>query len=120
MKILRNAARILLGITFVFSGFVKGVDPLGTTYKIIDYFTAFGTGWANSLAFSLSVLQALAEFGVGVALIVNYRMKISSWLALIFMAFFTPLTLKTRLQIAVALAMPLYLPTGKHFTRILS
>jgi uncharacterized membrane protein YphA (DoxX/SURF4 family) len=93
MKILRNAARILLGITFVFSGFVKGVDPLGTTYKIIDYFTAFGTGWANSLAFSLSVLQALAEFGVGVALIVNYRMKISSWLALIFMAFFTPLTL---------------------------
>ncbi|HKK80753.1 MAG TPA: MauE/DoxX family redox-associated membrane protein, partial [Prolixibacteraceae bacterium] len=93
MKILRNTARILLGITFVFSGFVKGVDPLGTTYKIVDYFTAFGTGWANSLAFSFSVLQSIAEFGIGAALLFNYRMKISSWLALIFMALFTPLTL---------------------------
>ncbi len=69
MKFLRDAARIIIGITFIFSGFVKGVDPLGTTYKIVDYFTAFGTGWANSLAFSLSVLQSIAEFGIVAALL---------------------------------------------------
>jgi uncharacterized membrane protein YphA (DoxX/SURF4 family) len=77
---------------FIFSGFVKGVDPLGSTYKFVDYFNAFGTSWANQLAFVLAIVLALAEFGVGVALVLNYRMKIFSWLATIFMAVFLPLT----------------------------
>jgi uncharacterized membrane protein YphA (DoxX/SURF4 family) len=93
MKLLREIARILLGATFIFSGFVKGVDPLGYTYKITDYFSAFGTDWANLFAFTLSILISLAEFGMGTALLLNFRIKIFSWLALLFMAFFLPLTL---------------------------
>ncbi|MDA3880457.1 MAG: DoxX family protein [Prolixibacteraceae bacterium] len=93
MKFVREAARILLGLTFVFSGFVKGVDPLGSTYKFVDYFTALGTSWANSLALILAILLSITEFGIGAALLFNYRMKIFSWLALIFMGFFLPLTL---------------------------
>ena len=41
-KIGVNACRFLLGVTFIFSGFVKAVDPLGSFYKIQDYVTAFG------------------------------------------------------------------------------
>ena len=93
MKIVREIIRILLGATFIFSGFVKAVDPLGTTYKLIDYFTAFGTGWANNLSFALSIIQALVEFGIGIALLINYRVEIFSWFSLLFMVFFLPLTL---------------------------
>ncbi|MDA3927562.1 MAG: DoxX family protein [Prolixibacteraceae bacterium] len=93
MKLLREIARILIGLTFVFSGFVKGVDPLGSTYKFTDYFSVFGTNWANDLAFGLAILMSLVEFGIGIALLFNYRMKIFSWLVLLFMAFFLPFTL---------------------------
>jgi uncharacterized membrane protein YphA (DoxX/SURF4 family) len=98
MKILREVTRILLGLTFVFSGFVKGIDPLGSTYKFIDYFTAFGTHWANNLAFALAIILALAEFAIGVALLLNYRVKLFSWFALLFMAFFQVLTLYIALE----------------------
>ncbi|HNW50196.1 MAG TPA: DoxX family protein [Prolixibacteraceae bacterium] len=93
LRIILDIIRILLGITFIFSGFVKGVDPLGSTYKFTDYFTAFGTDWASQFSFILSVLQSLFEFGIGAALLINYRVAIFSWFSLLFMAFFLPLTL---------------------------
>ena len=37
-----NLCRALLAITFIFSGFVKSIDPLGTQYKIGDYLEALG------------------------------------------------------------------------------
>lgn len=85
--------RLIIGATFIFSGFVKAVDPLGSTYKFIDYFNAFGIGWASGLAFGLSVVQCVAEFAIGVAVLFNLSIRLSSGLALAFMVFFTPLTL---------------------------
>jgi hypothetical protein len=93
MKIIREIIRVLLGATFVFSGFVKGIDPLGSAYKFTDYFSAFGTDWATKFSLALSILLALAEFGIGVALLLNYRVKIFSWFCLLFMGFFLPFTL---------------------------
>ena len=55
MMFIRNFSRILVGLVFIFSGFVKGIDPLGTTYRIEDYFIAYGTEWAIPLALFLSV-----------------------------------------------------------------
>src|SRR6056297_2733599 len=89
MKLLRLISRILVGIVFVFSGFVKAIDPLGSTYKFSDYFTAFGLGFIEPLA----ILLSSAELIIGIGLLLSYRMKIMSWILLFFMSFFTVLTL---------------------------
>ncbi|HEX7585993.1 MAG TPA: BT_3928 family protein [Prolixibacteraceae bacterium] len=89
----RHIARILLGLTFVFSGFVKGIDPWGSAYKFTDYFNAFHMPWLANLAFALGILLAAAEFAMGVALIFNFFIRITSWFTLTFMVFFTGLTL---------------------------
>lgn len=93
MKVIKNLARILLGITFIFSGFVKGIDPWGSTYKFTDYFNAMGMEWMIWAAFPLGILLAFAEFAIGIGLLFNLFIRFSSWLAFIFMAFFLPLTL---------------------------
>ena len=93
MKIIANISRILVGLVFIFSGFVKGVDPLGTAYRIEDYFIAFGTDWANPLSLFLSIFLCTVEFTLGIALLLNLRLKYMSWPLLLMMAFFTVLTL---------------------------
>ncbi len=93
MKTIAHISRILVGATFIFSGFVKGIDPWGSTYKFTDYFNAMGLAWLVWAAFPLGVLLAFAEFAIGVALLWNIFMRMASWLALLFMAFFLPLTL---------------------------
>lgn len=89
----KQLARVLLGLTFVFSGFVKGIDPLGSTYKFTDYFIAFHMPWAIGLAFTLGILLSATEFFMGVALVFNFYTRIISWMTLFFMVFFTGLTL---------------------------
>ena len=90
-----NIACLLLAVVFIFSGFVKAVDPLGTFYKINDYAVAFGWGgvFPKSLLLLLSIVLCSLEFVIGVMLLFRVRERISSLLALLFMAFMTPLTL---------------------------
>ena len=92
MKIIRNAARYLIAPVFIFSGFVKAIDPLGFTYKITDYFEAFGLPWLSSLSLVFAVLLSSAELLIGLSLFFKIRMKTSAWALLIFMGFFTVLT----------------------------
>jgi len=93
MKVLVNLIRILVALVFIFSGFVKGVDPLGTAYRIEDYFNAFGTDWANPLSLYLSIFLSTLEFTIGVALLLNFRLKVIAWPLMLMMVFFTVLTL---------------------------
>lgn len=86
-------SRVLAGLVFIFSGFVKAVDPLGSTYKFIDYFHAFNMPWLEPTAFTLSILLSGLEFLIGVCLLLFIQNKWANWGALLFMAFFTPLTL---------------------------
>ena len=92
-KIIVEISRVILGLVFVFSGFVKAVDPWGSAYKIIDYFEAFGFPELNLFATPLAFLQIAVEFGVGVGLLVGVYRRINSILALAIMLFMTPLTL---------------------------
>lgn len=89
---LKHISRILLGLTFIFSGFVKGIDPWGSAYKFTDYFNAFHMPWITTLAFALGILLAAAEFFLGVAFVFNFFIRITSWAMLAFMLFFTGLT----------------------------
>ena len=93
MKLIKNLCRILVGLLFIYSGFVKGVDPLGSNYKFIDYFNAFHMGWMDGSAIFFSFLLSLAEFLIGICLFLNIKTKWAAWGALLFMGFFTPLTL---------------------------
>jgi uncharacterized membrane protein YphA (DoxX/SURF4 family) len=93
MRIIKHIARLLVGATFIFSGFVKGIDPWGSAYKFTDYFNAMGLQWLVWAAFILGVLLAFAEFAIGVCLFFNILIRLCSWLALLFMIFFTGLTL---------------------------
>lgn len=93
MKFIRNLCRILVGLLFIYSGFVKGVDPLGSNYKFIDYFNAFHMGWLDGMALFFSFVLSLAEFMIGLCLFLNVKTKWAAWGALLFMAVFTPLTL---------------------------
>jgi uncharacterized membrane protein YphA (DoxX/SURF4 family) len=93
MSIVCNLCRIIVGIVFIYSGFVKGVDPLGSTYKFIEYFNAAGLGSMDVIALIGAFVLSLAEFIIGVALLLNLCTRTGSLWALIFMLVFTPLTL---------------------------
>lgn len=93
LSVVAIISRILAGLVFIFSGFVKAVDPLGSTYKFIDYFHAFNMPWLEPTAFPLSILLSGLEFLIGICLFLFIQNKCANWGALLFMAFFTPLTL---------------------------
>ncbi len=93
MKWIANFSRIFAGLVFIFSGFVKGVDPLGFAYKLEDYFVAFNWEFFIPLALFFSILLCTIEFSVGAMVLFNLRIKLVSWILLFMMLFFTFLTL---------------------------
>ncbi len=90
-----NICRLLLALTFIFSGFVKAVDPLGTQYKIQDYLVAIGLGrmMPDFTTLATSVLLAATEFFLGICLLFAIRRRMVSKLVLAIMGVMTPLTL---------------------------
>lgn len=93
MKYIRLLSRIILGMVFIFSGFVKAVDPLGSAYKFADYFIAFRLGFLEFLTLPIGVLLSAFELVLGITLILGYRKRIIFWITMWFMVFFTVLTL---------------------------
>lgn len=90
-----SIARTLLGLVFIFSGFVKAVDPLGTVYKIEDYLKAFGGFFTDllPLATAAAIGMIALEFVLGICMTLNVRTRLTSWIALLFYCVMTPLTL---------------------------
>ncbi len=92
IKVLTECCRLLVGAVFVFSGFVKAVDPVGFALKIGDYFIAFGLERFQSLSLILGFNLIAIEFMLGVCVLLGVYRRYSSFLALAMMAFMTPLT----------------------------
>lgn len=92
-KIVINILRILTGLVFIFSSVVKGVDPLGTAYKIEDYLIAYHISGLTPAALLFSVLLCTLEFTVGIMLLLKLRMRFTAWVLAGIMAFFTLVTL---------------------------
>src|SRR5215203_5419067 len=109
MKIAINVIRIFVAVLFIFSGLVKANDPLGTAYKMEEYFEVWNADLVSSSFFLkdalmnlfhflnghtlfLSVTMNAFEIIAGAALLLGWRMKLFSWLLLLLMIFFTILT----------------------------
>ena len=97
-KYIDNFLRFFVGILFIFSGLIKVNDPIGTAIKLKEYFEVFANDFAPFFeifvphTLFLSVVFVVLEVVLGVALLINYRMKLTSWLFLLLIAFFTFLT----------------------------
>ncbi len=93
-KALFRVCRLFLGALFIFSGITKCIDPTGGAIKVEDYFVAWGFDNAPWwLCMALSSIQNVIEFTTGFMLFCGAFIEISSLIALLFMIFFTPLTL---------------------------
>lgn len=92
MKILAQISRILVGILFIISGFIKANDPLGFSYKLQEYFEVFNMAWLGSAALALAIVICAAEIGLGIALLLGAKIKFTSWALLLMILFFTWLT----------------------------
>ena len=92
--IVTTVCRFVLAVVFIFSGFVKAIDPLGTQYKIQDYLDAFG--WTDVfpgfVPFLASALLGILEFCLGVYLFFGIRRIIAPRAVVAVMAVMTPLT----------------------------
>ncbi|MCR4957005.1 MAG: DoxX family protein [Prevotella sp.] len=95
LRIVGALCRLALTVTFIFSGFVKAVDPLGTQYKIEDYLAAMGLGEVlpGMVTLAMSVALAATEFCLGIFLLFAIRRRLTTRLVLAMMLVMTPLTL---------------------------
>lgn len=89
-----TVCRFVLAVVFIFSGFVKAIDPLGTQYKIQDYLNAFG--WADLfwdfIPLGCSALLGILEFCLGIYLFFGIRRIITPRAIALLMLVMTPLT----------------------------
>lgn len=100
MKAIVTVSRVLTGLLFIFSGLVKAIDPLGLAYKMEEFFEAWAmSGFMKSLMETLghyslffSIVMITLEVAVGVALLIGWKRKLTTWILFLLMAFFTFLT----------------------------
>ena len=92
-----NVCRIVLGLTFIFSGYVKASDPLGTQYKIHDYLAALDLAAyvPDWLTLCSSIALSAIEFSLGIFMLFAIRRRATSAVMLLFMVVMTAITVWT-------------------------
>ncbi|CAM1343938.1 DoxX family protein [Tenacibaculum amylolyticum] len=81
LKILTHISRVFVGLLFIYSGFVKLVDPLGTMFKLEEYFSeaVLGLEFLTPYALVFAILLVVAETVLGIMLLVGYKPKFTVW-----------------------------------------
>jgi len=94
MKFITQISRVLVGALFIFSGLIKLNDPLGFSYKLDEYFApdVLNLTFLQPLALEMAVIIVILEVLLGVALLIGSWKKLTSWLLLLMIVFFTFLT----------------------------
>jgi len=94
MKIITQIIRFLVAFTFIFSGFVKLVDPIGTKIKMLEYFGSdvLNLTFLNPMALEISIFLIIVEFGLGVFLLFGIFSKFTSRSLLLLISVFLFLT----------------------------
>ena len=92
-KIITEIARIILGVTFLFSAMTKAIDPVGGVLIMEDYFGAFGMKALNPIALFASINLSALEFLLGLCILTAVYRKLTTFCMLVFMVFMTVLTL---------------------------
>ena len=87
-------ARTVVGLTFILSGFVKAIDPLGTQYKIQDYLAAIPPSLSlpDMLTLLMSVSLSMVEFTLGAFMLTAISRRVTARLTLLFMLVMTAVT----------------------------
>jgi uncharacterized membrane protein YphA (DoxX/SURF4 family) len=92
MKIIAQISRVLVGILFIISGFIKANDTIGFSYKLEEYFEIFHMPFFAHYAVTIAMFICIFEIMVGVALLLGAYSKLNAWLLLLMIVFFTLLT----------------------------
>lgn len=95
--VLVNISRLVLAVTFIFSGFVKAIDPLGFQYKIQDYLGAITDAYSSGFIHDWGTLMAAValsafEFILGINLLFAISRRLTTKIVWLFMLVMTGLT----------------------------
>lgn len=91
-------SRYVVGGLFIFSGLIKLNDPVGTEIKLEEYFEVFAVDFGSlfrvfiPFALEIGLILIVLEVVLGVAVLINYRMKLTTSVLLVLIIFFTFLT----------------------------
>lgn len=94
MRILVGISRVIVGILFIISGLIKLNDPVGFSFKLKDYFApeVLNLEFLAPYALLIAIFVVIFEVLLGVALLLGYLKKLTAWLLLLMIVFFTFLT----------------------------
>ena len=84
--------RIIVGATFIISGWAKSVDPWGFVYKIEEYLNVWSLSLSRELTLTASVSLSVIEFATGIIIFVGAMRRGAVWIAMAFMGVMLPLT----------------------------
>ena len=97
-KLIDLFCRLAVGGLFIFSGLIKLNDPVGTEIKMEEYFVVFAEDFGSFFLFfkpfamEIGMILIVLEVVLGVAVLINYRMEITTKVLLVLIVFFTFLT----------------------------
>lgn len=94
MKYIVTLSRIIVGILFIISGFIKLNDPVGFSFKLEEYFSpgVLDLDFLMPYALGISIFVVILEVLLGIMLLIGFRARITVWSLLLMIIFFTFLT----------------------------